>query len=632
MKKIKLKKTGLILLSFFALIWFLLRVIPKPSRASYPCQRAAFPLASGFVIWLVSTIGSIGIIRKSKQLLYRKTYITGIIVLTIGLGLFYISTDLYFPKFVLATTNNSNEPFVPEEGPNKPVGTGLGVNPGRVSWVYNPNATSWDGQSGRWWSDENTNQAVVDSMVDQSILLLTGENDLSLAYDQVFKYFNSTHEKGNIGYTTGEKIAIKVNMNTCRYNDCDHNQPITSPHVLLAYVRHLVEIVSVDAHDITIYDISNRISDEIYTKVSSRYPDVRFVDQFGQADKNNWESYKVDYECPINWSEDLVLERGGGNPTYLPKCVTQADYLINMADLKGHGLTGITMCAKNHFGTFFSYSQTRKRYGPVAAGVHPYIATRIIEDVSPGNDWYFNIREMGTYNPLVDIMGHEHLGRKTLLFILDALYCASVQQGENPKKWAMYPFNNNWTSSIFVSQDGVAIESVGLDFLRSEPTQTKVQGPVENYIHEAASAGQPPSGHFYDPENDGTRLSSLGVHEHWNNATNKQYSKNLGIGDGIELVHNNFSTSATGVKSIEKKWHGKQEIKIYPVPVKTYLTIELQTTETIEVKIFSVAGNVRFKEKVSGKSIINMEDYKKGVYVISLISKHGCFNKNIIKE
>ncbi len=35
-----------------ALAWFLIRVVPKPSRASYPCQRAAFPVASGFVIWL----------------------------------------------------------------------------------------------------------------------------------------------------------------------------------------------------------------------------------------------------------------------------------------------------------------------------------------------------------------------------------------------------------------------------------------------------------------------------------------------------------------------------------------------------------------------------------------------------
>jgi hypothetical protein len=32
------------------------------------------------------------------------------------------------------------------------------------------------------------------------------------------------------------------------------------------------------------------------------------------------------------------------------------------------------------------------------------------------------------------------------------------------------------------------------------------------------------------------RLASLGVHEHWNNAEEKKYSRNLGTGQGIELV------------------------------------------------------------------------------------------------
>src|SRR3974390_2446066 len=38
------------ILGLFSLVWFLLRVIPKPSRAAYPCQRVAMPLASGFVV------------------------------------------------------------------------------------------------------------------------------------------------------------------------------------------------------------------------------------------------------------------------------------------------------------------------------------------------------------------------------------------------------------------------------------------------------------------------------------------------------------------------------------------------------------------------------------------------------
>jgi uncharacterized protein (DUF362 family) len=47
------KKLMLPALGLLSLAWFAVRVIPKPSRAMYPCQRAAFPLASAFVVWLV---------------------------------------------------------------------------------------------------------------------------------------------------------------------------------------------------------------------------------------------------------------------------------------------------------------------------------------------------------------------------------------------------------------------------------------------------------------------------------------------------------------------------------------------------------------------------------------------------
>jgi len=37
-------------------------------------------------------------------------------------------------------------------------------------------------------------------------------------------------------------------------------------------------------------------------------------------------------------------------------------------------------------------------------------------------------------------------------------------------------------------------------------------------------------------DGDGNKLASLGVHEHWNNATDRQYTRNLGTGNGIELA------------------------------------------------------------------------------------------------
>jgi len=47
---------------------------------------------------------------------------------------------------------------------------------------------------------------------------------------------------------------------------------------------------------------------------------------------------------------------------------------------------------------------------------------------------------------------------------------------------------------------------------------------------------QCPSGTTYDPTLTGQPSASLGVHEHWNSATAKAYSRNLGTGEGIELV------------------------------------------------------------------------------------------------
>ena len=83
--------------------------------------------------------------------------------------------------------------------------------------------------------------------------------------------------------------------------------------------------------------------------------------------------------------------------------------------------------------------------------------------------------EMGIYSPLVDLMANANLGGKTVLYMLDAFICAPSEgasiTAEN-SKWQQTPFNGDYTSSIFVSQDPVAIDSVGADFLNNEPAVT----------------------------------------------------------------------------------------------------------------------------------------------------------------
>jgi len=133
-------------------------------------------------------------------------------------------------------------------------------------------------------------------------------------------------------------------------------------------------------------------------------------------------------------------------------------------------------------------------------------------------------------------MGHKDLGEKTMLFLLDGLYGAKLVNGIPTPKWQMAPFNNEWPCSLFASQDGVAIDAVGLDFLRSEWPDMVDIAFSDQYLIEAAQANNPPSKTVYDPEKDGTRIASLGVMEHWNNTKEKKYSRNLGKKSGIELI------------------------------------------------------------------------------------------------
>jgi len=50
-----------------ALPWFLIRVIPKSSRATYPCLQAAFPIASEFVVWFNATLSSLFFFKKMAK-------------------------------------------------------------------------------------------------------------------------------------------------------------------------------------------------------------------------------------------------------------------------------------------------------------------------------------------------------------------------------------------------------------------------------------------------------------------------------------------------------------------------------------------------------------------------------------
>jgi uncharacterized protein (DUF362 family) len=405
--------------------------------------------------------------------------------------------------------------FVPTEPANSPMGSAFGVNPGRVAWVFDPSATTWDGitNSPGWWADTNTHPEVVANML-RGVIVATGAAATPRdAWGKIFTDFNQRRGKGAIGYKSGEKIAIKLNLNQARSHGDNANASYIAPQLVLALVQQLVKDAGVAPADITCYDASRNVPSTIFDSCTKAFPGVHFVDSTGRDGR---EKYVVDQTKPLHLGDGDALY-------YFPTCVTQAAYLINVAGLKGHTLAGMTVCAKNHLGSVFHADGSS-----AASDLHQFISVR------PGRG---TPQAMGAYNGLVDLNGHQEIGGKTLLYLVDALYATKHNEFRlDPScKWQSAPFNGRWTASLFASQDGVAIDSVALDFLRSEPTLASIVtgNAVDNYLHAMA---QPPAKIGYDPEKDGKPLTSLGVHEHWNNATDKKYSRNLGTGAGIELV------------------------------------------------------------------------------------------------
>lgn len=135
-------------------------------------------------------------------------------------------------------------------------------------------------------------------------------------------------------------------------------------------------------------------------------------------------------------------------------------------------------------------------------------------------------------------------GGKTMLWMLDGLVPATSEGASVTREaaqWEGAPFDGGFAASIFLSQDPVAIDSVGADFLINQPAvvsrNAALEGNlgVQNYLHEAALASAPPSGAAYR-DGAGNPVESLGVHEHWNNSVERLYSRDRGESEGIELV------------------------------------------------------------------------------------------------
>jgi antirestriction protein len=606
-----------------ATLWFLFRVLPKPSRAAYPCMQAVAPVMSGFILYILGLIASVIAFKKAKAQFIRTKYFLALLLTFAGVIAIVISnTGNYQPVYAENTTNLVS---------NNPVGLARGIFPGRVVWCWDPGSTNENCTNAfgdAWDLPQNTNLDVVEEMMLKSLKNLSGKESTIEIWDALFHHFNNSHGKGDVNYAEGEKIFIKMNFvggHRSRLND-DHSRKShtrygnsqASPQIALILLRQLINKYGVDQENIYIGDPSKNIYKNAWDMWTAEFPNVNYIAELGEMGRIK----AVAGENPAVFYSDKgsILD---SSEDYLCSALEEADYLINVSALKGHARAGVTLCAKNHYGSHMKDN---------ASHLHPGL---------PGYDQ--STLGFGKYRTLVDFMGHKKLGENTILFLIDGLW-SGPDANLQPVKWKSAPFNNDWTSSILVSQDQVALESVCFDFLRTEYTVENSEYPypqmegTNDYLLQAADSTYWPEGITYDPENDGVPISSLGVHESWDNAENKQYSRNLGTGDGIELVklfYNSIPTSTNDLLSLEG-----DEILVYPNPCRNFcnLNIKANYKGKINTTIFDIEGKKMMefnwmKESQTGTVKMDFNRLETGTYILNVDVGHRLLRQkiNIIK-
>jgi len=638
-------RTIFILMGIAATIWFLVRVIPKPQRAYYPCMRAAAPIMSGFIIYLLTLGGSVVYFRKSLSRFRQAHYKKALFLASISIVLLVAFAIKDTRNALAASGNITWTRGVLPDGQNNPMGTGFGIFPGRVAWIMNKAATNEnckDVVDDAFFMAINNNQDTINKMADNGIKLIGGNTTVKGSWDAIFRSFNKKKTGTESAYSPTQTIFIKINNGQAGWaiNSADlsetgvtsstgvKNAAITetTPATVLAIVRQLVDSCNIPQEKIYVSEPMTHVYKSTSDLILAKYPKVKILDKedhtsLGRTTTTGWTQKAIvysDYGAVMPDAIDDALM----NEMYT------ANYQINIAALKAHARTGVTLCAKQHFGSHGNHGS----YGYGSFYLHEGLICVENDDLSSPRGEYHS------YRVLTDLMGHEKLGRNTLLFIVDGLW-GGIESTDMAVKWQTAPFNNDWPNSLFMSQDEVAVESVCIDFLRSEANTNKAfkDRPffpaIDDYLHQAADIANWPKGIAYDPEGNRTTMPvSLGVHEHWNNDTKKQYSRDLNPkGKGIDLVsypsnlvlHENVTSLNSGTKYTSN-------FNVYPNPCTDEATLSYQLSENARVNIDLVSLDGRIMKHIRQMQLasgdytekIDAKGLQKGVYLCRITANN----------
>jgi len=633
------------LVGLIAFIWFLVRVIPKPTRAAYPCQKAAFPLAAGFVIWLTSVISSSWIYKQAR--VYQKN--TKILKAT---GLFLIAFILLFTTIIL----------VPEN---------LGYGK-RALAIFTPDDPIPD----------LINSRISESMIyPESIVGLVQsdrENVAQLSFDDIDQLVRSAVEYagglGNIienGHTVILKpnlVAVQVWTESREFLTPGANGVVTDYRVIQSIVN-IVRELNPDGKIIMLEGSAGGFTRENmglveWDKVTGLDQKICLEDESG-----DWQDINAPELVKVSLPENKALYEDADNEYYMNKIYYEADVIISIPCLKNHYVADITGGVKN-----------------VAIGVSP-------ANIYGPSESEFN---SGNFDRSVQGIDHGYLGYRTPLhnWIHDYYLCRPVDfvimdglNGLQNGPLAHASLNNGSETLsddqknmrlILASSDAIAIDAIealvmGVDphlvryltYLHNngigcaDPNRIRINGNVsvgqvkkrfengEDGAKSQYSDFEPPTFVIRSFEINGNFLNlNLGVNQDVEKVeiiVKGELLVQIILGDfeniSVELIESNISEDDIEIIAYDKYLNENsrvlkvteldevltvdENIKVYPNPASSYLIVQFrdESLSKRSIEIFDLKGTLYYNKESFGLSnqienYIELDPIPRGTYIL----------------
>ena len=324
----------------------------------------------------------------------------------------------------------------------------------RVVHVRDADATDWNGTDLFY---NAVDQGVVNAMVQTGLQRLTGQDSWVDIWSVLFERVHPG------GYSAGQKIAVKVNLNASSGCSNHGNLIDALPQPVLALISGLVE-AGVRTGDITVYDSIRPIPSYLSEPIWAVHSDVKFVGATGSCPGIIAPSHGKDPSLTVQFNDPY----GYVNDRQLADVLYDATYVINMPIIKRHGgdsANPVTLGFKNHFGSL------NRIGGSGNDNLHLYIST--------SSSLYRT-----TYSPFVDIYSNTNIRDKTLLILGDGLYGGTGPSSSPIQSWSIF---GDACNSLFFGTDPVAVDCVMADLIVAEGLVSKAH--TYDYLFCAEEAG-----------------------------------------------------------------------------------------------------------------------------------------------